>query len=133
LTQKDQEYKNKFKMIKMRNIFSNSSYSFIKIAEGIASRSSLALEMLKSLPSYLENFEKSLIDRGLSLDLYEIRYLYDQINYTHEKLLRYFNQEVGDVEFNKLDARIYLQFLESKFDEIKTFAEEIDEDFESEY
>jgi hypothetical protein len=133
LTKKDQDYKDRFKMIKMRNIFSNSSYSFIKIAEGIAIRSSLALEMLKSLPSYLENFEKSLIDRGLSLDLYEIRYFYDEINYTLEKLLRYFNQEATDEEFNKLDAKIYFQFLESKFNELKTFAKEIDEDFESEY
>ncbi len=133
LTSKDQAYKDSFKLIKLKNIFSDIEWVIINIFEGLSDKSMLGLEMLKIIPEYIDSFEKALNDRQLSIDLYEIRDIYIQINYTYDKLLRYFNQTKIDEEISKLDAIIYLKFLEGNFSDLKKFAKEIDEEFESEY
>lgn len=92
----------------------------------------LATRGVGHLRTSLDNFEKLLRDRGLTLESYDsIKYVYDEIEHPLTELRKFLHREVSEILSNK-SAIVFADALQSHFDRLRHMAGEFDEEYASE-
>ena len=114
--------------------FDHVSYAFEKIFEELRRDSAPVLSnwAVDHLQKSLDDFEKLLKERGLSVKAYDsIEYLYDEIEHPLTELRKFIKREPSEVQSYK-SAAVFATALRTHFDELRHIAREIDEEYASE-
>jgi hypothetical protein len=131
LKEEDEAHKVVFREKKLRNAFNQVLYAFEKISEDLRGNSAVAMGAWGAdhLQSSLDEFEKSLKERGIGVDSYDaIQYRYDEIKYPLAELRKFFSREASDIPSPKA-ALVFADALRSSFSELMDIAEEIDHEY----
>jgi hypothetical protein len=132
LRAKEEAHRAQFREAKLVEAFSLASYAFEKIFEGIRRRSiSLDQWAVDHLQQTLDDFEKQLQQRGLSIQIYDsIQYLYDEIAHPLAELKKYILRQQSEILSDK-SAVVFAEALHGYFDRLREMAGEIDEEYAS--
>lgn len=133
LRKQDEAHRSQFRSVKMESVLSNLSYSFEKIFEELRKPSDRALSgwAVEHLRTVLNQFEKQLIDRGLTKESYDsIKYRYLDIEYPLTQLAKYIANEPSEIASDQ-GAVVFTEALQRHFDDLRNLALEIDEEYAS--
>lgn len=137
LEYEEKAHKEKFRMEKLVSVFpSHLHYDLSKLREGTrknerAPQGEISVTIIKRI---LLNFQQALEKRGIELDTYDhIKYLYEWLSYSLGELERFFQslRQKREPNINEKTAYIVADFAVRKVEELKQFAEGIDEDYSS--
>jgi len=134
LRAKEESHRAQFRGVKLMGVFDQVSYAFEKIFEELRRDSTPIMGAwgVGHLRTSLDNFEKLLKERGLTLDSYDsVKYLYEEIEHPLTELGKFLGKEDSEVQSNK-SAIAFADALQSHFDELRHIAGEIDEEYASE-
>ncbi len=133
LREQERAYREQFREIKLKAVFDGVSYAFEKIFEEVRRDSPPILSSwgISHLQKVLDDFEKLLKDRGLTVDMYDsIEYLYDEIKHPLTELAKYIKKEPSEILSGK-SAIVFTDALRVHFDRLREIAGELDEDYAS--
>jgi len=114
--------------------FEHVSYAFERIFEELRRDSAPVMGQwgVDCLRDSLADFEKQLRARGLTVETYDpIKYLRDCIEHPLVELRKFLHGEPSEISSHKSDV-VFADALQSYFDELRTVAREIDQEYESE-
>ena len=134
LRAQEEAHRAQFRESKIVGVFDQVSYAFEKIYEELRRDSGPILSnwAVDHLHETLNNFEKHLKERGLTVDSYDsIKYLYDEIDHPLTELTKFIKGEPSEVASNK-SASVFADALRHRFDELRRMAKEIDQEYASE-
>ncbi|NIT13642.1 MAG: hypothetical protein GTN99_05200 [Candidatus Dadabacteria bacterium] len=133
IKRRDSEYKAKFKMKKIEDIFPGTmGYMCEKMGSAIEHLDEMNLGEFGAtgLLNVLERFEVELKKRGISIGTYPgIELTFNELQYPLEKLKQHF---LRAVTLDKEEAHIFVDFVRNKMNDLKKMARELDEEFASE-
>jgi len=134
LKEEELEHNEQFKEKKLADVFPKTlGYFFEKINEAIlgSKPKEMGTVHIKLINDAIEDFKKSLEERGI-LEAYDsIKYLLDLIKYPLSELSTYFENPEGS-KLNSDDAYIFTHFIKAHIDELIEIAKEIDEEYSTE-
>jgi hypothetical protein len=133
LRKQDEAHRSQFRDVKMKSALHNVSYAFEKIFEELRKDSVRALSewAVGHLRTALNQFEKQLVERGLTKDSYDsIKYLYLDIEHPLVQLTRYISKEASEIMSDQ-SAVVFAEALQGYFDKLRVIALEIDEEYSS--
>lgn len=136
LRARDKTHREQFREVKLMQAFDHASYAFEKIFEELSGSSPAAVLGqwgVDHLRKVLDDFEKELQARGLSIESYDsIKYLYrDEIEFPLTELRKFLYKEPCEIP-SKRAAMVFADALRSYFDQLRQIATEIDEEYASE-
>jgi hypothetical protein len=134
LRKQEAAHRSKFRDLKMKSALDQVSYAFEKIFEELRKDSIRALSAwaVGHLQRALDQFEKLLLDRGLTRDSYDsIKYLYLDIGHPLAQLRRYISDEPSEIASDP-SAVVFAEALQGYFARLRVIALEIDEEYSSE-
>lgn len=133
IKRRDNEYKSKFKMKKVEDIFHGTiGYMCEKMYNAVSRRNELNLGEMGAitLQNILVEFESELKNRDIAVDTYPgIGLTFNELKYPLEKLKLYFT---GEIDLDEEEATIFVTFVRGKMDELKKMAKELDDEFAEE-
>lgn len=134
LIAEEKAHKEKFKMEKLENIFSNSQYYIEKIFEAIWKPEDAILGQMhiKLVKKNIEKLKESLQNRGIEIDTYDsIKNIYKLLEYPIIELELYFNGILAKEEprINEKEAYIFAYFINDHLLQLKEIAKEIDDEY----
>ena len=133
LREQEEVHRSQFREVKLMAAFDQNSYAFEKLFEEIRGDSVCPRGnwAVKHLRKSLDDFEKLLKARDLSLDSYDpIKYRYDEIEHPLTELTKFMQREPSEIVSNKT-AVVFLEALQSYFKHLRQMAGEIDEEYSS--
>lgn len=134
LREQEQAHRLQFQEVKLVSGFDQVSYAFEKLSEELRPNSLNVLSgwAADHLRKALDDFDARLKERGLSVDAYDsIEYLYGEVEHPLTELTKFVKREPSEVQ-SKQTASVFITALRNLFDELRTIAREIDEEYTSE-
>ncbi len=128
LRREEMEHRRKFADQKLVSAFQNTTYPFEKIFDVIINPASghaqLADGYVDRILESIESFRNQLKKRGEP----DESYIYDYLDYSLQRLKVFFhNRNVGHI--NEKDAYILANFAQRQIQELKTIAQQLDEEY----
>jgi hypothetical protein len=134
LREQDENYRAKFRDVKLLATFNLAGYAFEKIFEGFRRDSAANMSPwgIGHLQTVLNDFERLLEQRGISLDTYDTtEYLYKGIAHPLRELTKFISREPSEI-LSDNSATVFAEALQGNFDRLRSIAREIDEEYASE-
>jgi hypothetical protein len=134
LRDKEESYRAQFRDVRLVATFSQVSYAFEKIFEGIrrGSIANMSPWGISHLQKVLDDFEQGLNQRGINLDTYDsIKYLYKDMAHPLTELSKFILGRPSEVASYE-SATVFAEALQGYFGRLRDIAVEIDEEYASE-
>ena len=128
---KDEEHKSLFRARSVYGRFHLVTYAFEKIFEDLRKNTIVGMGKwgIGELKSVLDDFEKMLVERGLSVETYDdVKYHYKQIDHPLTELKKFFAEEESAVGSYQT-AIVFGHALQGYFSELMKNAQWIDEEY----
>lgn len=133
IKRKDNEFKAKFKMKKIEEIFPGTiGYMCEKMGSAVSHLDEMNLGEYGAtgLLNILEKFEAELRERKININTYPgIELTFTELKYPLEKLKQHF---LRTITLDKEEGYIFVDFVRNKMRELQKMAKELDEEFASE-
>jgi hypothetical protein len=138
LEEDETAHKEKFKMEKLENVFSDTlNYQIEKLYEGLRNSSGYPIigqGSLDFVSGTFDKFKQALEDRGTSYKAYAgLEYFFDDVDYAISKLRDFYTARIDGIEpeLEEQAAVIFIFFLSQKLKELQGMANEIDDEYVS--
>jgi hypothetical protein len=129
----DEQHRSQFRDMKLITVFNQASHAFEKLFEEMRHSSPVDLGKwaVGQLKTTLDDFEKQLKERGLTLGTYDtIKYRYLDIEHPLAELKKYVSRQQSEISSDQT-AIVFLEALRVYFDHLRDVAREIDEEYSS--
>jgi hypothetical protein len=127
----EEAHREQFRKVSLMKVFDHVSYAFEKIFEGIRGGAvpNLGTWGVGCLQKSLDDFGDLLKARGLSMRSYDsLYYVYEKIDHPLTELTKFVRMEPSEIASNK-SAAVFAEALRSYFDELRSMAGEIDQEY----